>query len=68
LKTKISLKIINSIDSKKRENLKISTILIISFTLMLIFKENFFIVEILLLLFSFSILWIVCKKYSEIRI
>ena len=40
----------------KKEYLKISTILIISFTLMLIFKENFFIVEILLSFFSFSIL------------
>ena len=51
----------------KKEYLKISATLMISFAFMIIFKENFFIVE-LLLLFSLSILWIVYKKYSEIRI
>ena len=52
----------------KKEYLKISATLMISFAFMIIFKENFFIVELLLLLFSLSILWIVHKKYSEIRI
>ena len=52
----------------KKEYLKISATLMISFALMIIFKENFFIVELLLLLFSLSILWIVYKKYTEIRI
>ena len=52
----------------KKEYLKISGILIISFALMLIFRENFVIIELLMLFFSLSILWIVYKKYSEIRI
>lgn len=52
----------------KKEYLKISATLMISFAFMIIFKENFFIVELLLLLFSLSILWIVYKKYGEIRI
>ena len=52
----------------KKEYLKISATLMISFAFMIIFKENFFIVELLLLLFSLSILWIVYKKHSEIRI
>ena len=52
----------------KKEYLKISATLMISLAFMIIFKENFFIVELLLLLFSLSILWIVYKKYSEMRI
>ena len=52
----------------KKEYLKISATLMISFAFMIIFKENFFIVELLLLLFSLSILCIVYKKYGEIRI
>ena len=52
----------------KKEYLKISGILIISFALMLIFRENFVIIELLMLFFSLSILLIVYKKYSEIRI
>lgn len=46
----------------KKEYLKISATLMISFAFMIIFKENFFIVELLLLLFSLSILWIVYNK------
>ena len=52
----------------KKEYLKISATLMISFALMLIFRENFVIIELLMLLFSRSILWIVYKKYSEIKI
>ena len=52
----------------KKEYLKISATLMISFALMLIFRENFVIIELLMLFFSLSILWIVYKKYTEIRI
>jgi len=60
--------VFTSLGSFCSEYLKISATLMISFALMLIFRENFVIIELLMLFFSLSILWIVYKKYTEIRI